>query len=260
MTDTLEKTTAQLAGNGSRPQKTLALFGATGNTGRPFLPAVLRAGWAVRAFLRTPAKVDDMDGLEKVQGDLTDAAQIAEFVRGADAVACLAGVPRGAQKGGPLDGFMLQAIKDIVGGMKQHGVRRLLFQVGGFTILEGEPPTDCFVGCCVRDCVLGRCMGERVSLVENQRIANYLQGEKKDIDWTLPRPGMLKHMASKGTVVSVAGATETVAFADLVEWEVALLEDDSSIHQGPFPGYGPAPAASVDRQPLAVGEGSVNAM
>ena len=47
-----------VAGNGSRPQKTLALFGATGNTGRPFLPAVLRAGWAVRAFLRTPAKVD----------------------------------------------------------------------------------------------------------------------------------------------------------------------------------------------------------
>ena len=82
-----------------------------------FLPAALRAGWAVRAFLRTPAKVADVDGLEKVKGDLTDAAQIAEFVRGADAVACLAGVPRGAKPGGPLDGFMLQAIKDIVGGM-----------------------------------------------------------------------------------------------------------------------------------------------
>ena len=87
MTDTPEK------------KKTLALFGATGNTGRLFLPAALRAGWAVRAFLRTPAKVADVDGLEKVKGDLTDAAQIAEFVRGADAVACLAGVPRGAKPG-----------------------------------------------------------------------------------------------------------------------------------------------------------------
>ena len=233
-------------------KKVLALFGATGNTGRDFLPAALRAGWQVRAFLRSPAKVADAEGLEKVQGDMTDLAQIAAFVHGADAVACLAGVPRGAKKGGPLDGFMLQAIKDIVAGMKQHSVRRLLFQVGGFTILDGEPPTPCFVGCCVRDCVLGRCMGETLSLAENQLIADYLQGEKADIDWTLPRPGMLKHVPSKGTVASVASSSDTVAFVDLVEWEVALLADDSSIHRGPFPGYGAV--ASVDQQPLAVSD------
>ena len=162
---------------------------------------------------------------------------ISAFIKGADVVVVLVGVPRGSKVGGPLDGFMLNALSNVVAGMKAHGVRRLLFQVGGFTVMNGEAGPGCCIGCLIRDCVLGRCMGERLMLKENQRIAEMLEGERDDIDWTLARPGMLKDEESKGTVTSIAGATDTVMFCDLAEWEVRLLDDPETIHTAPFPGY-----------------------
>ena len=219
--------------------KTMCLFGGTGNTGRYFLPAALAAGWRVKAVLRTPGKVEDQPNLIKVKGDLTNAGDIAAAVEGVDVVVCLAGVPRGAKPGSKFDGFMTQAITDIVAAMEQHGVRRLMFQVGGFTLLHGEPATGCCIGCLVRDCILGCCMGERLALRQNQEIAEFLQEKNATIDWTLPRPGMLKHDDAKGVpVVSVKGATDTIAFVDLAAWEVTLLDDDATIHTAPFPGYG----------------------
>ena len=103
--------------------------------------------------------------------------------------------------------------------------------------MNGEAGPGCCIGCFVRDCVLGRCMGEKLMLKENQRIAEMLEGERDDIDWTLPRPGMLKDEESKGTVTSIAGATDTVMFCDLAEWEVSLLDYPETIHTAPFPGY-----------------------
>ena len=171
--------------NSAAAGKTMVLFGATGNTGKYFLPAALAAGWRVTAFLRTPSKVADAAGLTKVKGDLTKPADVADVVQGADVVVCLAGVPRGTKPGGRMDGFMTKAMKDIVAAMEQHGVRRLMFQVGGFTLLQGEPKTGCFAACCIRDCVLGKCMGESVSLRENQVIAEFLETKRATIDWTL---------------------------------------------------------------------------
>ena len=113
-----------------------------------------------------------------------------------------------------------------------------MFQVGGFTILQGEPKTGCFAACCIRDCVLGKCMGETVSLRENQVIAEYLETKRDTIDWTLPRPGMLEHKETKGTVVGSATSTQdTVNFVDLAAWEITLLNDDTTIHKAPFPTY-----------------------
>ena len=235
--------------------KTMVLFGATGNTGKYFLPAALAAGWRVTAFLRTPSKVADAAGLTKVKGDLTKPADVADVIQGADVVVCLAGVPRGTKPGGRMDGFMTKAMKDIVAAMEQHGVRRLMFQVGGFTLLQGEPKTGCFAACCIRDCVLGKCMGEAVSLRENQVIAEFLETKRATIDWTLPRPGMLEHKDTKGTVVGSPTSTQdTCAFVDLAAWEVTLLDDDATIHTGPFPTYDKTATTAGNPSAAAVGE------
>ena len=218
--------------------KSMVLFGATGNTGTLFLPAALAAGWQVKALLRTPSKLEDAAGLTKVKGDMTNPQDVADAIQGADVVVCLAGVPRGTKPGSRMDGFMSKAMKDIVSAMEKHGVRRLMFQVGGFTLLKGEPKTGCFAACCIRDCILGKCMGETVSLRENQAIADFLETKRATIDWTLPRPGMLEHKDSKGTIVGSAKTTQdTCTFVDLAAWEVTLLDDDATIHTGPFPKY-----------------------
>ena len=68
--------------NSAAAGKTMVLFGATGNTGKYFLPAALAAGWRVTAFLRTPSKVADAAGLTKVKGDLTKRGGVEVLMRG----------------------------------------------------------------------------------------------------------------------------------------------------------------------------------
>ena len=45
-------------------------------------------------------------------------------------------------------------------------------------------------------------------------------------------------------MTTVEGATETVMFCDLATWLVSLINDKSSIHTGPFPGYSKKSVAS----------------
>ena len=99
----------------------MVIFGSTGNTGKYFLPAALKAGWEVRAFLRTPSKVEDAANLTKMKGDLTNSKDISNAVEGMDVVVCLAGVPRGTKPGSKMDGFMTKAMQDIVAAMEKHG-------------------------------------------------------------------------------------------------------------------------------------------
>merc|ERR1711871_1308378 len=104
-----------------------------------------------------------------------------QTIQGTDAVVCLAGTPRGAKKTSWLNknetvGIpnMVTAIAVMVEAMKEHKVRRLLFQVGAFTRLSGERAPGCFEAYCIRDLLLGRCLGEAVSLEENQDVAAML--------------------------------------------------------------------------------------
>ena len=219
--------------------KVIALFGATGNTGKKFLPAALEAGYYVKALLRNPAKVElEDEKLTKVKGDLGNEADIGSLIEGADIVVCLANVPTGTKKGSSMDGWMPKVMNTIIQKMKENKVRRLLFQVGGFTRLQGEDPVPCCIKCLIQDCFLGWYLGEALILKENQIIADILQGESSNIDWTLARPGMLTDGASKGVVESTYdGADGTVDFTDLAKWEVQLLSQDDTIHRAPYPGY-----------------------
>jgi len=70
--------------------KTIAIFGAAGNTGKPFTEMALKDGYAVKALVRTPAKLGlQHPNLEVIQGDLTDSAKVEETIRETDAVVSL---------------------------------------------------------------------------------------------------------------------------------------------------------------------------
>jgi len=222
---------------------TIALFGATGNTGKHFLPAALEAGFTVKALVRNPAKVSiENAALTLVKGDLSSEEDIGSLIQGADIVVCLANVPRGTKKGSTMDGWMTRVMTTIVEQMKRHSVKRLLFQCGAFTRLEGEANPNCCVACLIKDCLLGWCLGEALILKENQIIADMLQSESASIDWTLARPGILSEGESKGVVEGSYDKDPgvDVRFADLAKWEVGLILRDDAIHKGAYPGYGMA--------------------
>jgi uncharacterized protein YbjT (DUF2867 family) len=66
----------------------ITVMGATGNTGRKITELLLEAGEEVRALVRSPEKLAELDalGAEIVAGDVRDAAYLASTFAGADAV------------------------------------------------------------------------------------------------------------------------------------------------------------------------------
>lgn len=70
----------------------LAIFGATGKTGRVLVEQALAAGHEVTAFVRDLSKLTlGHERLSLVQGDVFDAARVEEAVAGKDAVISVLG-------------------------------------------------------------------------------------------------------------------------------------------------------------------------
>src|SRR6266540_6235584 len=102
--------------------KTIAVFGASGPTGKLFTEMALKDGYAVKALVRTPAKLGlQHPNLQVVQGDLTDSAKVEETIRGTDAVVSLIG----AASGSPND-IKVIATRHIVTAMQKNNIKRFI--------------------------------------------------------------------------------------------------------------------------------------
>lgn len=105
----------------------IALIGGTGFVGSAVLEELLQRGHQVTALARDPAKYTARDGLTVAKADVLDAAQVADAVRGTDAV--VSAYNPGWQEPKIHDLF-LQGTRAVFDGVKRGGVKRLLV-VGG---------------------------------------------------------------------------------------------------------------------------------
>lgn len=65
----------------------IAVFGATGGTGKRIVEQALQAGFEVVAYVRDPSKLyASPEHLTIIQGELSDAALIETAIKGTDAV------------------------------------------------------------------------------------------------------------------------------------------------------------------------------
>ncbi|HWW99302.1 NAD(P)-dependent oxidoreductase [Collimonas sp.] len=103
----------------------IAIIGVTGNAGSRIAAEALRRGHAVTGIARTADQSKAPAGVTLRAGDATQPAQLAELIRGQDAVVSSA-------KFSTLDAATL------LQGVKRAGVRRLLV-VGGAASLETAP-------------------------------------------------------------------------------------------------------------------------
>jgi uncharacterized protein YbjT (DUF2867 family) len=100
----------------------LAVFGATGPTGRILVNDALDAGHDVTAYARDPGKLAlEHARLRVIAGQLDDDAAIDDAIDGADAVISVLGPGKG-HTGTPI----AQGTQRIVDAMHRHGVRRLV--------------------------------------------------------------------------------------------------------------------------------------
>ncbi|XKE94758.1 SDR family oxidoreductase [Metaplanococcus flavidus] len=102
----------------------IIVFGATGGVGKEVVKLAVENGFEVTAFVRTPAKVEiSHKNLAVVQGDAFNAAEVAAAIAGHDGVVSCLGSSQGMKKSTELQ----EMVKNIVGGMRQHDVKRIVY-------------------------------------------------------------------------------------------------------------------------------------
>ncbi len=100
----------------------LAVFGATGQTGKEIVRQALDAGHEVTAVARDPSRLAETGPkVRVVQGDSMDARVVEEAVTGADAVLSALGHGRNS----PPD-LLAKSASNIVEAMKKQNVRRIV--------------------------------------------------------------------------------------------------------------------------------------
>lgn len=158
----------------------LTVFGATGRTGIPLVEQALAAGHEVVAYVRTPAKLTMQEpDLRVVQGDMHEAAKVSEAIAGSDAVISALG----PVKGGPTD-IMATSAANIVAGMKEHGLRRLVYATGAGV----EDPQD-------KPALMNKIISFALKTLNPDVLADSAAGVKivqaSGLDWTIARGPML---------------------------------------------------------------------
>jgi len=196
----------------------LAVFGATGGTGRSLVQQALAQGHAVTALVRDPERAALPTEVGVVAGDVRDAAPVGEVVAGVDAVLSCLGASLPASMGAR--GMVgTDGVPVIIEAMKRHGVRRLI-AVSAFGAGDSKP---------------------QISLMFRNAMATMLRGIYKDkngmepviqgseVDWTILRPTNLTDGPRTGQVVfdpaDKLGVRDRIARADVAEVMLRVLPD-----------------------------------
>ena len=104
----------------------LVVFGASGGTGVHVVEQALAAGYYITAFVRTPSKISiQHPNLILFQGDVMDAAAVEEAIAGQEGVISALGPTRP-----PVPGMMENAARNILAGMRNAGIYRLVLTSG----------------------------------------------------------------------------------------------------------------------------------
>ncbi len=205
----------------------LAVFGATGPTGKEVVAQALEEGDEVVAYARNPAKLGIAnDRLMLVQGELSDRGQIGRAIAGADAVVSALG-PRGGSRDKPLT----QGMQNIVAAMDKLGVRRIVItSTLSIKDLNDKPELR------ARALVFLVKLAMRPAYEEIVSVADALRAS--DLEWTILRMTMLNNKPKSGKVrAGYLGRGEVaasfIARADVAGFILLCLREGKYLRQAP---------------------------
>jgi putative NADH-flavin reductase len=200
----------------------LALFGATGPTGRQVLRQAFERGLDVQALVRNPNRLEVANPkLSILQGDVLDANAVGRVIQGSDAVIVALG-------GKPSDKVRVleTGTKHIVAAMKKHGQKRLIV---------------------VTSLGVGDSAGQAGFLFEKIIVPLFLKSEFADklaqeqvvassgLEYVIARPGALTNDAAKGVYEAArklrVRSPAKISRADVAHFCLEQLQDDSWLGQ-----------------------------
>jgi putative NADH-flavin reductase len=211
----------------------IAVFGATGRTGRPLVEQALERGHEVVAFVRDagalPSAVRGNDRLRVVEGDAYAGAGVEDAVGGeGDPVDAVVSV-LGQRSEGP-DDLLTEAGRHVLDAMERRGVDRFVTLVGAGVREEGETVTPG-----------GRVMGTLLKLVARSVLedarAHVEAVRASDAGWTVVRGPRLTEGAHTGEFEHgtdlALGMRATAARANVAEFVLDCLEEELYVHEMP---------------------------
>ena len=154
----------------------IVVFGASRGVGLQVVKQALEAGHSVTAFVRSPEKFEvQHPNLTVFKGDAMDAVAVENAIAGQEALISTLGPTRP-----PVPHMMETSAKNIVAGMRKHGVHRLVSTTGaGVRQPEDQPKfIDHFFG------FLLNLLAKEV-VVDSAENVKVIQAS--DLDWTVVR-------------------------------------------------------------------------
>ncbi len=203
----------------------IAIFGASGRTGRHVVEQALAAGHEVVAFVRTPAKLGiEHERLTAVQGDVADAAAVEQAVAGADAVISVLGPSDNSP-----DQKVSKGTRNILDAMKKHGVIRFVASAGA-----GIPDPNDSPGF----------MNKLINLLIKTTSRNVYEDMRQtaqiirqsDRGWTIVRVPRLTDGSRTGQVKASwvgKGMGMQITRADMADFMLDQITDETYLRQAP---------------------------
>ncbi len=210
----------------------VAIFGASGRTGRPLIEQALAKGYEVTALVRDKAKLPfTHERLTLVQGDVTNPQVVEQVVSGQDAVISALG----QAKGSPAN-LLTVAMTNIIGAMQKQGVRRLISLTGAGVPDPNDQPKliDKLIRALFKLPIGGMKAALDDSLGHVERI------KASNLDWVIVRGPRLTEDPPKGNYrVGYVGKDSGIKMArsDLAEFMLKQLTDNQYLHKLPVVSY-----------------------
>lgn len=188
----------------------IAVFGASGRTGRKVIEQALGRGHEVTAFVRDASRFGaSQDRLEVVEGDARDPAAVAGAVRGSDAAISVLALGK-AEDEPEHSG----ATRTVVEALEREGVRRIVLTANNHVFGDDEVT------------------GEFAAAArEHRRNRDLLRAS--GLDWTIgAAPDVVDEPGSSyEAVVDGKGPGKKIATADFAAFTLDALERDEWIGQ-----------------------------
>jgi putative NADH-flavin reductase len=200
----------------------IALFGATGGTGRQILAQALGQGHSVTALVRDTKKLAESDPrVRLVTGNVLDMAAVAQTLQGADAVV----VSLGNSSNNP-DLVVSTGTANIIAEMQRQGLRRLLV-ISSLGVGDSKDQVPFFFRMLMQTVLRGA--------IKDKELQEELV-RKSGLDWTIIRPGGLTDGPATGAYTAGTDPSITagqVARADVAAFVLKQLDDRQYVHAAP---------------------------
>lgn len=198
----------------------IALFGATGGTGRQILVQALASGHTLRVLVRDPAKIEARSGLTILCGDVLDPEATGRCVEGSAAVICVLGSGMGVE---PVEDRGTQRILEA---MQTNGVRRIIAVT---SLGVGDSREQ--VGAQFQQAMDTLLKPIIAAKTEQERLIR-----ESGLDWTIVRPGGLSDGPRTGNYQCGTEPTlmaGLISRADVAEFVLRQLADTTYLHRCP---------------------------